>query len=229
MNKLIKNALEEKRMTQKELAEVLIVTPQAVSKWVKGESKPTFDNIQRMIEIFGSEFANKVIKKGIKEKRSMDNQRIEIKELNTIEKAIEESKNILNRSNIACYSHAVYVLLSWLLPASIGLTYHQYINNRNKENEFFYEDIFFHLNDFFEECIQYPREYKNELSYDFFLMGGDLFESWGEYRLINHDYANDAMGLWYRFEKAIDGQKSSDLLNEFKVALAEIIADNSCY
>ena len=42
--KLIKKALEEKKMTQKELAETLYVTPQAVSKWLNGESRPSQDN-----------------------------------------------------------------------------------------------------------------------------------------------------------------------------------------
>lgn len=228
MNELIKKALEEKHMSQKELAEKLYVTPQAVSKWVNGESQPTFDNIQRMIEIFDGEFANKIIKKGIKEKHIMDDQTTEIKNLCSIEKALDEAKRILNRSRADDYSHAVYVLLSWLVPAAIGLTYHQFINNKDKDAEFFYEDIFYHLNNYFEECVQHPRQYRNELSYEFFLMGGDLFESFEPNKLVNHDYAHDAMDLWYRFEKAINNSGST-IIDEFKIALTDIISNNSCY
>ena len=36
----IKDKRNEKNLTQKELAEVLNVTPQAVSKWEKGETLP---------------------------------------------------------------------------------------------------------------------------------------------------------------------------------------------
>ena len=66
-----------------------------------------------------------------------------------------------------------------------------------------------------------------QLEYDFFLMGGDLFESFEPYKLVNRDYARDAEDLWYRFKKAVDEQKGSELLNEFKVALTEIISNNS--
>lgn len=60
-------------------------------------------------------------------------------------------------------------------------------------------------------------------------MDGDLFESFEQYKLANHDYARDAEYLWYRFKKAVDEQKGSELLNEFKVALTEIISNNSSY
>lgn len=50
-------------MSQKELAEKIYVTPQAVSKWIKGESQPTFDNTKLMVKIFGPEFGDKIIKK----------------------------------------------------------------------------------------------------------------------------------------------------------------------
>ena len=53
MEELIKKALEEKKMTQKELAEKLYVTPQAVSKWLTGESRPSQDNVERIYEILG--------------------------------------------------------------------------------------------------------------------------------------------------------------------------------
>lgn len=93
----------------------------------------------------------------------------------------------------------------------------------------FYEDIFFNLNNYFEECGSHKFQYPNQLEYDFFLMGGDLFESFEPYKLANHDYAHDAEDLWYRFKKAVDEQKGSELLNEFKVALTEIISNNSSY
>ena len=229
MKNLIKNALEDKHMSQKELAEKIYVTPQAVSKWIKGESQPTFDNIKLMVEIFGLEFGDKVIKKGIQNRKMKQKQHSELKELNTIEKACAEADLLLEEIGARDYSHATYVLLKWFIPAVIGLTYHQFINNKDKETEFFYEDIFFNLNNYFEECNSHKFQYPSQLEYDFFLMGGDLFESFEPYKLVNHDYAHDAEDLWYKFKKAVDEEKGSELLNEFRVALIEIILNNSCY
>ena len=228
MKEIIKRALEETGMQQKELADAINVSPQAVHKWIKGESQPTFDNIKLMTEIFGVEFGEKMLKKGLQNKKIMKKQHSELKDLNTIEKAYEEANLLLEESGARNYSHATYVLLSWLVPAVIGLTYHQFINNRDKEAEFFYEDIFFHLNNFFEECNSYKKQYPNELEYEFFLMGGDLFESFGDYKLVNHDYAHESQYLWYMFKKAFDKMDSS-LSDEFKVALTELISENSCY
>ena len=59
-------------------------------------------------------------------------------------------------------------------------------------------------------------------------MGGDLFESFEPYKLVNHDYAHDAQDLWYTFKKAFD-KAGSTLKDEFKVALTELISNNSCY
>ena len=230
MKEIIKNALEEKGITQKELAEKIHVSPQAVSKWIKGESQPTFDNIKLMTEIFGVEFGDKVLKKGLQDKKVMKQQPSELKDLDTMEKAYAESKRILDEAGASKYSHATYVLLSWLIPAAIGLAYHSYINSKDEESkDLYYEDIFYHLNSYFEECSAHKFQYPNQLDYDFFLMGGDLFESFEPYKLPNHDYANEAMDLWYRFKKVVADDKESTLVDEFKVALAEIISINSCY
>ena len=55
MKQIIKMALKKTGITQKELAEKLFVTPQAVSKWVRGESEPTHDKVVAMSKIFGFE------------------------------------------------------------------------------------------------------------------------------------------------------------------------------
>ena len=91
MKEIIKRALEEANMQQKELADKIHVSPQAVHKWIKGESQPTFDNIQLMTEIFGVEFGEKMLKKGLQNKKIMERQQSELKDLNTIEKAEAES------------------------------------------------------------------------------------------------------------------------------------------
>ena len=228
MKDLIKKALEDKGMSQKELAEKIYVTPQAVSKWIKGESQPTFDNIKLMVEIFGSEFGDKAIKKGMQNRKIMKKQHSELKDLDTIEKANAEAELLLEESGARNYSHATYVLLKWFVPAVIGLTYHQFINNHDKDAEYDYDTIFCNMNDFFEECYRYKNQYPNELEYEFFLMGGDLFESFEPNKLVNHDYAHDAEDSWYRFKKAFDKMESS-LSDEFKVALVELISENSCY
>ena len=48
----IKNLRNKTGMTQKELAEKLYVTPQAVSRWENGEVEPSIDTISTMAQIF---------------------------------------------------------------------------------------------------------------------------------------------------------------------------------
>jgi len=222
MKDIIKKALEEKGMTQKELAELIHQTPQAVSKWVNGESTPKFDNIQLMTDIFGLEFGEAMLKKGIQDKRIMEKQPSELKDLDSYEKAEAEAKKILRNSGAENYSHAVYTLLSWALICSIGLAYHWFIHKKNKEEGTVYEDIYFYLNNLIEERGK-------DMEHDFFLLGGDLFESWGEYKICNHDYAYAVNDLWFKFKEALKFADDSELYREFKVALLYVIFNNSCY
>lgn len=222
MKDIIKKAIEDSGLSQKELAEKINVTPQAVSDWVNGKKQPSLDNIMLMSEIFGEEFGEKVIRKGIKDKRSMKKQPSELKDLDSFEKAKEEAKMILDGSGAQNYSHAAYTLLLWAVECAIGLTYHWYIHNKNKEEGTLYEDIYFYLNDLIEE------RGKN-MDHDFFLLGGDLFESWGEYKIVNHDYADEVNDLWFKFKEALKDAEETDLYREFKVALIDIIFNNSCY
>ena len=53
LSKNIKKLRTEKGMTQKELAEKLHVTPQAVSRWENGEVEPSVSTIGEMADIFG--------------------------------------------------------------------------------------------------------------------------------------------------------------------------------
>ena len=48
----IKNLRKEKGLTQKELADLLHMTSQAVSRWEKGEVEPSVDTISNMAKIF---------------------------------------------------------------------------------------------------------------------------------------------------------------------------------
>ena len=222
MKDIIKKALEEANMSQKELAEKIFVTPQAVSKWINGEAEPKRDNIVAIGNVLGREVAEKLFRKGLKDRENMKKEPTELKDLDNIEKAYAETKSILDGSGVQSYSHAVYKLLTWLVTSVIGLTYHRYLHNKDKEEGTIYDDIFFYLNDLIEEGGKTIEEH-------FYLMGGDLFESWGEYKLKNHDYAREAEDLWYKFKKALDRHEDSNLNNEFKVALIDIINENSCY
>ncbi|WP_278278369.1 helix-turn-helix domain-containing protein [Alkalibacter saccharofermentans] len=44
---------EEKNMTQKQLAEILGISQQAVGKWEKGINEPDFETIVKLCDIFG--------------------------------------------------------------------------------------------------------------------------------------------------------------------------------
>ena len=222
MKDVIKNALEKKKMSQKELAERIYVSQQAVSQWIKGEKRPSWDNIRLMTEIFGDEFAEKAIRKGTSKKQNMKKQDMDIKDLDTFDKAQAEATNILEYSGIQHYNRAIYSLLMWITTAVIGLVYHQYLHNKDPETEYYYEDIYYYLNDIIDEKSKDTEQ-------AFYCMGGDLFESLGDDNMKNYDYAHDCMSLWYKFKKAYDGDDESDFNREFIVALLEIISKNSCY
>lgn len=228
MNKLIDKYLKKNNITQKDLAEKIYVTPQAVSKWIKGISQPTFDNVVRMADIFGQKFYSQSYKKLNGGKKNMIANDKNLQNLETIEKAKEETDKLLEEINICNYPHSVNVLLSWFVPAVIGLTYHKYINNVDENEGYTYDDIFFYLNNYFEECYEKFDDFKNQLDYDFYLMGGDLMESFDRYKLKNHEFGNQAMDLWYRFKKVFDNLGST-LKDEFSVALACLIENNSDY
>ena len=225
MNKLIKAALERRGMTQKQLADAIHVTPQAVSKWVSGETRPTQDNVVEIDKILGVDLTAEMVRRERKEKE-MEYQHQDLRNLDTFEKASDEAKLILERANIPQnYSHTINELLHWLLSATIALTYNQLITY--KKNDEFDEEpnygwIASNLDDFFQECTRYAG-YHNELHYSFFCLGGDLFESFGEYRMPNHEYASAAMDCWYNLERVFDPDWNSPLFEEFKVALLEVI------
>ena len=224
MNEIIKKALERVGMTQKELAERMYVTPQAVSKWVSGASMPSVDNIAMIKEILGVDLIEESVKASRKGRTAMKRQHCELQDLSTIEKARDEAKLILEEAGIAGnYPHHIYILVEWLVTATIGLTYHKMLNDKDSYEEFDYSCICCELESFFEEEATH-KGYRSELAYRFFLMGGDLFESFGEYRLENHDYGNEAMSLWYDLQRAFGEKWDSPLLPEFKVALLEVIS-----
>ena len=225
MNKIIKAALERRGMTQKELAEAIYVTPQAVSKWISGESRPTLDNAIEIDKVLGINLTAEMARKERKEK-TMNYQPQELRKLDSFKKASDEAKLILERANITQnYSHAINELLHWLLSATIALTYNQLITYK-KTNEFDEEPdygwIASNLDDFFQKCARYEG-YHNELHYSFFCLGGDLFESFGDSRMPNHEYASAAMDCWYNLEMVFDPDWNSPLFEEFKVALLEVI------
>lgn len=223
---IIKKEINRAGITQKELAEAIFVTPQAVSKWINNQSQPTFDNIKAMSDVLKVDLARKLIASERRNKKIMK-QHATLQDLNTFEKAEDEAKLILEEARIEDhYPYSTYILLQWLITATIGLTYHNSLKPRKEEQEEYnYDDIYSFLNNYFEECFRYRGQYKNQLDYDFFLMGGDLFESCEPYKLQNHDYCRDSMDVWYRFSKTLSTEKE----NELKIALAEIISNNSCY
>lgn len=53
ISKQIKELREKAGMTQKELADQLFVTPQAVSRWESGDTEPSATTLNRIAEIFG--------------------------------------------------------------------------------------------------------------------------------------------------------------------------------
>ena len=227
METILKQALERCKMTQKELAEAIHVSSQAVSKWVNGESRPSVDNVIEINKVLGIDLIKEMTKNNYRGKKTM--KQMDLYELNNYDMAKKEAKSILTEAQIETnYSHSVYVLCERLLTAVIGLTYHQLIHNKDEYDEYTYSDIFSNLEDYFDdECFEKAKGlFENHLEYSFYRMGGDLFESMGESKMINDDYCRDSMNEWYKCKRAVNKSPASHIYNELLVALTEIIDVN---
>ena len=226
MEDTIKRVLEISGMTQKELADKLHVTPQAVSKWCRGESRPSLDNAIGIYELTGID----VIMMTNTARCSKENMKMkDLAAIDDYSKAQAEAEAILQAANIRVnYTYPVYKLCSLLLPAVIGLTHHQMLNKQDKQDEqdIDYSWIFTNLSDYLnEECpYKQPGLYENYLEYAFFRMGGDLFESFEPYLMPDHEYCRMAMYDWYRFGRAFIKSASSPIYNELLVAITELAA-----
>ena len=221
MKEIIEKALKRSGMTQKELAEKLYVTPQAVSKWVKGESEPSRENVIEICKILNVDLIKEKLKNERKDRIAMKQNHIALEDIDSIEKAKEETKLILEETKVADnYKHSIIVLLNYLIPAVIGLTRHHFNKDKKKELSIDYDSIFYNLESFFYEDLLTKK--RNELERVFYFMGGDLFEATGEDDLENIDLIHDSMDMWYRFKDVIGEKYDSPLLGDFKAALSEI-------
>lgn len=221
MESIIKRVLEISGKSQKELAEDIFVTPQAVSKWVRGESRPSLENVQRIYEMTGINVMAMANTSHCSRKFMILNN---LTEIDDYTKAKQEAEMILQKASISeNYSHAVYKLCTWLLPAVICLTHHQMINRVDDGIE--YNDIFTNLIEYLDDegIKKVPGLFENHLEYEFYLMGGDLFESSDECTIPDHEYCDAAMDDWYRFKKAVIKGKSSPVYSELLVAITEIV------
>lgn len=224
----LKQELKRLNMSQKELAQKLNVTPQAVSKWMCGKGLPSIDLAKDIYRILGINIIGEMIKT---DRRKENMKQVDLCELNNYEAAKQEAKAILSDNNIDNnYSHSVYILCERLVTAVIGLTYHQMIHNKGNDNDVDYYNIFNNIEDYFDKNVNnhlseehFTDEYNNYLDYNFFLMGADLFESFDEYKISNHDYCATSLNEWYMFKKSISESPSSNIYNELLVALSEII------
>lgn len=226
MNKKIKRALDEKGMTQKELADKLSVTPQAVSKWVNGESRPDSDNIARIKEILDIDLIECVVDANRKSQKSsnFDMKYTPLDELSEFEKCVKESELLISNSGISNrYSKPVIKLIEWLLPAVIGLTYHQFINGK-PEDEIAYDNIYYNLIDYLDsDGLTHKNDlYENYLEYNFYLMGADLFDSFEPYYIKDHDLCNCSMSYWYKFQKALVKSDFSPIYCELLIAITDL-------
>lgn len=220
MESIIKHVLEKTGMSQKEFAEKLYVTPQAVSKWVRGESRPSVDNVERIFEITGINIMGMASTTRCSRKKMRTKS---LKEIDDYNKAKQEADTILQAVGIrANYSHAVYKLCTWLLPAVICLTHHEML--KRKDDKIEYDWIFSYLSEYFDDTHKNKVKglYENQLEYDIYRMEMDLFESFDEKTIPDDEYCREAMDDWYRFDQALVKDNSSPVYNELLVAITEI-------
>ena len=223
MEEIIRKVLESSGMTQKELADKLFVTPQAVSKWIRGESRPSLDNAIGIFELTGID----VIRMTNTARCSKENmKKKDLAAIDDYTKAQLESEAILQATNIRVnYTYPVYKLCSLLLPAVICLTHHQMLNKQDGQ-DVDYSRIFTNLSDYLDEECPYkqPGLYENYLEHAFYLMGDDVFESNEPHLMPDDEYCRMAMDDWYRFQRAFIKSDSSPIYNELLVAITEVAA-----
>ena len=231
----ILDGLKRKGMNKKQLADEIPISQQSITNWTNGQKIPTTDNINKINSILDIDLFAIIKEEGKRAKRNtMNKQTVEIKDLDTIEKAKVECERILTVAGADKYPHAIYKMLEWLVTASIGLTYHWYVHKKNKDDGTIYEDVFFYLNSIIEDKGL-------DACGDFFAMDMDIMES--SVPLVsqeesdeliakhfpNYDYASECCRLWGKFRQAYDFDDGSYFNKEFKVALLDVISENSCY
>lgn len=82
------------------------------------------------------------------------------------------------------------------------------------------------MEDYLEELEEFDKVYglyENYLERDFYFMGGELFESFDDCKIDNHEYCEESLGIWHSFQKTIVKSPASPMYNELKVAISEII------
>ena len=91
MEQILKNALKDVGMTQKELADALHVTPQAVSKWFTGEGRPSQDSVIGIYKILGVDLTRAMALKMKPEVRKTAMGNHKLQEIDNYEKAKKEA------------------------------------------------------------------------------------------------------------------------------------------
>lgn len=228
MQDAIRKLLDRTGMSQKELAEKIHVTPQAVSKWARGESWPSTDNILLIFEVTGIDIMRLALNgrynKGGMEKMNIESPiKKDLTKINNYGMAKQEAEDILYAAGIReKYSYPVYKLCTWLLPAVICLTHHKMLNCVDEEVD--YSWIFTYLLQYLDdECMnKSPGFYENQLEYSFFEMGFDLFESSGDYTIPDDEYCREAMDDWYRFKSTLIKDNGNPIYNELLITITEI-------
>lgn len=223
MNEVIKSALMSTGLTQNEIAEKLSVTQQAVSNWYTGVSRPSFDTCQLILKLFGIDLVQE-INKAMINKNKVDNMENRIlREIDSFDKAYAVSKNILEEAMIERkYSYPVFFLLQKLLPAVIGLSYHQMLKRKDDDLEFWV--VYSNLTDIYDTSVDNStyQLYDNYLERSFYLMGMDLFESFEPDKIPNHDYCKASMESWYDFQNMLVKNDANPFYCELMIAITEV-------
>lgn len=219
------NAIKAKGLTQKEIAARMKVSEQAVSGWVNGTIRPDDEHatkLAEMLEMDRSAIIGLYPKRwrGKKGTGLMMNE-MDILQLDSIEKAVAITDKILDITKIKeHYSHSIYMLLSWLLPAVIGLTYWQKVDDKRNIYGVNAEYIFINLTDLMEADIRFDDGVsKNYLDYRFNKME---LESYDFHEATKRtEYYSSILDYWYSFRKAMP-DPSCSLYGELRVAIRDM-------
>ena len=220
----LKYKLEQKGLSQKEFAEMINVTPQAVSRWLNGDSRPSQDNLVMIYKVLGLDYTREMIENSAEE--SLSPCQFHIDEIKTYDDAIDESLRVLDVMQIEKnYSHAIYYVFTLILPIAVAVARYNVINHKASENASIRSEFHDALKSLFvtknSASLNEEVYLKNKFIDNFF----DILESESEpgETKTDDDFIFYAMEEFFILDKAIDLDESSPLYCELRVALTELL------
>lgn len=148
----------------------------------------------------------------------------EMNSIRTYKKITELCENLLAENQVRMhYPYPVYCLTRWFLFAVTGLVQCRY--RTGEINSCSLEEVAMHMTEYFETYMLEGEGslFTSNLAYFFSLLGSTLCDPFPPKEGFDREFSLQVMKYWYLFEDAIDPCRSTDLFQEFRVCVHELM------